>query len=397
MYSLIKNNIPIMLIVILFLSACSSKQQAENKATASTKDTATAAVSAMQITFTPDQYKLSEIETGSIEKRNLSNIIKLNGVVDVEPESMATVSAPLGGYIKTAGLLPGEAVKKGQVLATLENPEFITIQQEYLESKGRMQFLEKEYQRQQALREEDINAAKTFQKVASEYQVMQARINALEQKLALIGISRSALQDGKISRSANLYSPISGYIKTSNVNIGKYVTPTEVLFEIVNKNDLHLALNAFAKDLPKIRKGQTVKFSLANENNYNRTAEVFLIGQATGEDRIIPVHCHLTQKSDEGLLPGMYVKAWIETGSKEQYALPSEAIVQLEGKDYIILQTAQDSSGYTFRLVPVKKGIEQEDYSAIELPSNVNLQEAKVVTENAYTVLSALKMSEEEE
>lgn len=387
------------MLTLLFLAACGNEQQLADTITtadaaANSKDSMS--TTAKQIVFTSEQYQLAGIAMGAVEMRNLSNIVKLSGIIDVEPNSMATVSAPLGGYIKTAGLLPGQAVRKGQVLATIENPEFINMQQDYLESKGRLQYLEQEYKRQQKLRDEDVNAAKTFQQVASDYRVMQATINGLEQKLALAGIKTSALQSGKITRTANLYAPISGYIKTSNVNIGKYANPTDVLFEIINKDDLHLALNAFEKDLGKIKVGQTVKFSLANENNFNRKAKVFLMGQSTGDDRIVPVHCHLTNQKDPSLLPGMYVKAWIETSTEKQYAAPSEAIVQLEGKDYLILQTGQSSTGYTFKLEEIIKGTEQEGYTAVTLPEGMNIANTKVVVKNAYAILSALKNSAEE-
>ncbi|MBU0696979.1 MAG: efflux RND transporter periplasmic adaptor subunit [Bacteroidetes bacterium] len=395
----LNKNTSIAMLTLLFLAACGNEQQLADTITtadaaANSKDSMS--TTAKQIVFTSEQYQLAGIAMGAVEMRNLSNIVKLSGIIDVEPNSMATVSAPLGGYIKTAGLLPGQAVRKGQVLATIENPEFINMQQDYLESKGRLQYLEQEYKRQQKLRDEDVNAAKTFQQVASDYRVMQATINGLEQKLALAGIKTSALQSGKITRTANLYAPISGYIKTSNVNIGKYANPTDVLFEIINKDDLHLALNAFEKDLGKIKVGQTVKFSLANENNFNRKAKVFLMGQSTGDDRIVPVHCHLTNQKDPSLLPGMYVKAWIETSTEKQYAAPSEAIVQLEGKDYLILQTGQSSTGYTFKLEEIIKGTEQEGYTAVTLPEGMNIANTKVVVKNAYAILSALKNSAEE-
>ncbi|MFN3773430.1 efflux RND transporter periplasmic adaptor subunit [Cloacibacterium normanense] len=395
MNSSYKKIIPALLIAAIAITSCKEKKEntAETVPVAENKDTASAI---KQIAFTADQYKLSEIETGTIELRNLSNIIKLTGAIEAEPGSVATVSAPLGGYLKTAGLLPGAFVKKGQQLASIENPEFITIQQEYLESAGRLEYLSQEYKRQQELRKEDVNSAKTYQQVSSEYKVMQARMAGLEQQMALIGISSSALRrNNKISRTAGIYAPISGYIKSSNTNIGKYAAPTDVLFEISGTNDLHLALNAFEKDLGKIQVGQAVKFSLSNENDYRHTGKVYLVGQATDDKKMIPVHCHITK--DAKLLPGMYVKAWIETGAEEKNAVPTDAIVQLEGLDYIIVQTANDKDGYTFQLVQVAKGIEQEGYTAIELPSSVNIQQVKVVTKNAYTILSAIKNAEEEE
>ena len=382
----------------LFIVGCGNKDSEKMDASkeSSMKEEQPATNGAKQITFTKDQYNLAGIETGEIEMRNLSNIIKLNGVVDVEPKSMASVSAPLGGYLKTAGRLPGEEIKKGQVLATIENPEFIQIQQDYLESLSKLQYLEEEYNRQKQLREEDINSAKTFQQVSSDYKITQSRVKAYEQQLALAGISKNSVKNGNISRTANLYSPITGFVKESNVNIGDYVSPQDVLFEVVNLDDIHLALKAFEKDLEKIAIGQTVKFSLSNENTFNRTAKVFLIGKATGNDRITPVYCHINKEEKKGILPGMYVKAWIESGTNKQKAIPSAALVQYEGKDFVIFQTKNSDSGYTFRMEQVKKGIEQEGYTAITFAESADVNNFKPVTKNAYSILSALRNSEEE-
>ncbi|SDR70196.1 membrane fusion protein, cobalt-zinc-cadmium efflux system [Gillisia sp. Hel1_33_143] len=394
-----RTKISLLILSSLFIVACGNKdsEKMESSEKSSIKEEQPVANGSKQITFTKDQYNLAGIETGEIEMRNLSNIIKLNGVIDVEPESMASVSAPLGGYLKTAGRLPGEEIKKGQVLATIENPEFIQIQQDYLESLSKLQFLEEEYNRQKQLREEDINSAKTFQQVSSDYRITQGRVKAYEQQLALAGISKNSVQNGNISRTANLYAPITGFVKASNVNIGDYVSPQDVLFELVNLNDVHLALNAFEKDLETIEVGQTVKFSLSNDNTFDRTAEVFLIGKATGIDRMTPVYSHINEGDEKGLLPGMYVKAWIESGTNKQNAIASEAIVQYEGKDFVILQTEETEGGYKFILEQVKKGIEQEGYTAITFAESFDVNNFKPVVKNAYSILSALRNSEEEE
>ncbi|MGF7025013.1 efflux RND transporter periplasmic adaptor subunit [Sphingobacterium sp. HSC-15S19] len=393
-----KKYIPLLLVATTLGVSCGSGKQEATAEKAPTeqlaKDSTTG--SSRKISFTADQYKLSAIQTGKIEQRNMSNVIKMTGTIDAEPGSVASVSAPLGGYLTTPGLLQGQEVRKGQLLATLENPEFISIQQQYLESLGRLTYLEEEYRRQQALRKEDINAAKTFEQVSSDLTILKAKISGLEQQLALIGISSNALKrSGQIGRTASLYAPISGYIKTSNVNRGKYVASTDVLFEIMGTSNLHLALNAFEKDLGKIRAGQTVKFSLANENSYNRTAKVFLVAQSADDNKMIPVLCNFTKEA--GLLPGMYIKAFLETQAENQYAVPTEAIVQLEGTDYIIEQKQQSKTNFDFELVPVSKGVEQAGYTAIVLPSSVDIASFTLVTKNAYTILSAIKNAEEEE
>jgi cobalt-zinc-cadmium efflux system membrane fusion protein len=338
---------------------------------------------------------MADIQTGKIEMRNLSSVIKVNGIIDVPPQNVVSISAPLGGYVKSSGLLPGQAVRKGQIVAVIENAEFIDIQQDYLESTSQMVFLGQELKRQQELRKEDINAAKTLQQISSEYNMMRAKISALEQKLSLIGISTKAVQAGRISKTSNLYSPISGYVTASNVNRGKYVQPSDVLFELANKSDMHLALNVFEKDVRKINPGQPIRFSLANETDYTRTARVFLIGKST-EDGTIPVHCHLDISNDPALLPGMYVKALIATRTEDVPALPVEAIIQSEAKDYIFIQVDTAQGKVHFKMIPVIKGIEQEGFVAISFPENFNPANAKIVIKGAYALLSAMKNVEEE-
>jgi len=346
-----------------------------------------------EVTLTKDQYKVAEIQLGKIEMRNLSNVIKASGELDLPPESMVSISAPLGGYVRSTGLLPGQEVRKGQVIAVIENPEFIDIQQQYLESRSRMEFLQLEYKRQEELRKEDVNSAKTFQQVSSELKMMRARMSGLQQKLSLIGLSVNSLQAGRISKTSNLYSPISGYVITSNVNKGKYVMPTDVLFELGNKSDLHLALNVYEKDASRIKVGQSIRFALANSNEYNRVAKVFLIGKSTGTEGTVPVHCHI-ENADASLIPGMYAKALISVTEDLVTAVPSDAIVNDAGDDYLFIQLKNDENGYTFKMIPIKRGIEEDNYTEVILPSQFD-QSSQLVLKGAYALLSAMKNVEE--
>lgn len=376
-------------------TACGDKKSEEKKETETVKKKDSTAATDV-VTLTTDQYKVAAIELGKVEMRNLSSVLKVNGTIDVPPQNLVSISAPLGGYVKSSGLLPGQAVRKGQVVAVIENAAFIDIQQDYLESTSHMVFLSQELKRQQELRKEEVNAAKTLQQVSSEYNMMRAKINALQQKLSLIGISTKALQAGRISKTSNLYSPIKGYATTSNVNRGKYVQPSNVLFELANKSDMGLALNVFEKDVRKLMPGQPIRFALANETDYKREGKVFLIGKAADSTGTIPVHCHLSISNDPAMLPGMYVKALIETRTDDVQALPVEAIIQSEGRDYIFIQmdTAQDKA--KFKMIPVIKGTEQEGYVAITFPENFNAADAKIVIKGAYALLSAMKNVEEE-
>ncbi len=351
---------------------------------------------ALTSTFTEPQYRLAGITLGTIEQRSLSAVISLNGLIDVSPGDMAVVSAPLGGYLRTAGLLPGTPVRRGQLVATLESPDFTQIQQDYLEAKGRLVFLEQDYARQEALRRDNVNTAKAFQLVASELAIIKGRMAGLEQKIRHAGIPRSSVDSGKISPVANLYAPIGGFIKSSNISIGRYVTPTDVLLEIVGTTDLHLALNVYAKDVERVRVGQIVRFGTANEPTLDRSARVFLVGRATGEDRVFPVHGHIDARSARGLRPGMYVKAGLEAGGEAMFAVPAPSVVQYEGADFIILESPAPAGSHTFLLQRVRRLTEQGGYVGIELPTGFDTQGARVVVSNAFAILAAIRNVREE-
>ena len=378
------------------LTACDDdKTETQKTETKQTTATDTLAATTEEVSFTADQYKVAAIELGKVEMRNLSSVIKVNGTIDVEPQSVVSISAPLGGFVKSAGLLPGQAVRKGQVMAVIENAEFINMQQDYLESKSRMTYLQQELKRQQELQKEEINSLKTLQQISSEYNTMVAKMAGLRQKLALIGINANNVKSGNISRTANLYSPISGYVTESNVNRGKYVQPSDVLFELTNRNDMHLALNVFEKDVRKINPGQPIRFALASETDYQRAGKVFLIGKSTKEDGTVPVHAHLNISNDVALYPGMYVKAMIETRTEDVTALPADAIIQSEGKYFIFVQTDTAQNKTTFKMIPVVKGIEQEGFVAVTLPDGYDMRVIKIVIKGAYALLSAMKNVEE--
>ena len=385
------SKISTLIILIIFAASCGNKKE-ENKVDPVSNDSVAVKD---EIVLTAEQYKVAEVKTGKVEQRNLSTLIKVNGLLDVPPQNAVSVSAPMGGYVKSSGLLPGQPVRKGQIVAVIENVQFIDIQQDYLESKSRLEFLALEYKRQQELRNEDINSAKTFQQVASDYKMIQAKVNALEQKLALIGLNKSTVTAGRISRTTNLYAPISGFVTASNVNMGKYVTPSDVLFELSDKSDMHLALNVFEKDVRKIRVGLRIRFALSNETEYNRLAKVYLIGKATSEDGTIPVHCHLSSSTDPSLLPGMYVKALIEIRTDNVNALPIEAVVESDGKNYIFVQKHTAQGQVTFKMIPVIKGNEEGGYVAIIFPEAFDVSSATIAVKGAYSILSAMKNVEE--
>jgi RND family efflux transporter MFP subunit len=340
-----------------------------------------------------DQIKLANIEFGNIEMRTLSKVLKVNGIVSVAPQNKITVCMPLGGFIKNTSLLPGYAVNKGQTLAVIENQDFIDIQQNFLEAKNKLVFAEAEYKRHTDLYKNDVYSEQSVQQVTVEYKNLKAMVKSLEQKLLMIGINPDQLNEDNISGSVKLVSPINGFLKEVNVNVGKYVSPTDVLFEIVNSEKLFLELTLFEKDADKVAPGQKVKFFINNESEEHE-AVITQTGKSVSDDRTFRVYATVTVFC-KNILPGMYVSAYIEESDKKVTSLPSKAVVSFDDKDYIfVFEKEKSEAGKPFteyRMIEVKKGESASGFTEIKLPIGFNINTSKIVTNGAYCLLSAKK------
>jgi len=382
-----------------------------------------------RVELSASQLKSAGIILGKVEPKNLSSVIQVSGVLDVPPQNLISVSALMGGFVKSTDLLQGMKVSKGQVIAVIQNPDFIQIQQDYLDNKSKLTFAEQEYKRQEELAKENVASQKIFQQTASEYQSLKAAQSGLLEKLNMLGMDPSSIEKGSIKSTITILAPKSGYVTAVNVNIGKYVNPQDVICEIVDTDHMHVELTVFEKDIAKVKVGQKVRFVLVNEGNKERTAKVYLINRKIEEDRTVRVHAHL-DKEDNNLVPNTYLKALLEVTDNQVSALPDEAIVTAGGKFYIFIkddghvhehegeaekheekegehegeeaQGHQHEAGekheeeHAFKSVEVQKGVSQNGYTEVILPEGFEMDHAEVVVKGAYDLLSKMNNSEEE-
>jgi cobalt-zinc-cadmium efflux system membrane fusion protein len=339
------------------------------------------------VELTPDQVKSAGIVTGIPGIREIHSSVKVNGVIDVPPQNIVSVSAPMGGYLKSMNLLPGMPVRKGSVLGRLEDQQYIQLQQDYLISKSKLEFLEADYNRQKGLNETQSVSNKVLHQVKSEYESQRVLQRALQEKLKLIGINPSTLTHNNISRHVNIYAPITGYVNKVNVNIGKYVSPTDVLFELVNPADIHLSLTVFEKDVANLSVGQRVVCYANNNPNKKYTAKVELINRNINDDRASEVHCEF-DRYDKSLLPGMFMNADIESASAQVTAVPDEAVVRWQNQFYLFVEDAKNR----YEMFPVQTGVSQDGYTAIM----TEVAGKNIVLKNAYALLMKMKNSSEE-
>lgn len=387
---MIKYRLSKFMLLILFTSfvvTCNSGKKAD------TASKAEEVIPEDVVEMRADQIKMAGIQTGAIEKKSLSGTLKVNGIVSAAPQNLATICAPMSGFVKSTTLLPGNTVTKGQVLVVIENQEFVDIQQNYLEARNKLEYAEAEYKRHSELFKEDVYSQKNVQQVTAEYKNLKAQVSALKQKLVLISINPDNLQEDNISRSISLVSPITGYVDAVNVNLGKYVSPTDVMFRIINNDKLYLELTLFEKDANKVARDQKIRFFINNEAEPHE-AIITQTGQSVSQEKTYKVYASVSGVC-KNVLPGMYVNAIIETSGDLVAALPTDAIVSFDDKDYIfVFDKNKEEGGKPFteyKIVEVTKGVTDAGFTEIILPDGFDLAGAKVVVKGAYALLSAKK------
>jgi cobalt-zinc-cadmium efflux system membrane fusion protein len=377
-----KNRIRLLLLLTVFWAACSKKDKSTETTTAQPTEIA-------HVSLSQEQQKLLGIMLGQPILRSMNGTLKANGMLDVPPQNMVTVSAPLGGFVKSTELLQGMKVKKGQTVIVLQHPDYIQLQEDYLTSKNQLEFLDLEYKRQEELSKENVTAAKALQQAKSNYFGTKAKVQGLRAKLKLININPQELENGEIQNTISIPSPISGFVTEVNVNIGMHVNPTDVLFKIIDTEHLHAEAQVFEKDVPRLKIGQQVRVYLSNENK-ERLAKVFLIGKEITAERTVRVHCHL-EGEDPSLIPGLYFKALIETDPQQVTTLPNEAVVDFENKQYVFVE--QKAGVLEYEMIEISKLKSEEDFTEVALPSSIAGR--KIVLKGTYALLSILKNTEE--
>ena len=380
------------LLLSVVLGACQKESEPDGNSLAEGRGTSDS-TSINEITLTDSQYKAIGVQLGSVTTETVSTEVKANGRVDLPPENRATVSVPVSGKIRYVKALPGQSVRKGELLATLESFEFIQLQQDYLQNTSQFTFLEKELERQRTLSTENVGARKNYEQAQANYEATKALTQSLAAKLRLLGLSTESLAKNGITPTVRIVSPVNGFITVANINLGKEIAAGQEMLEIIDKTHMHIELNVFEQDAAFIKKGQSVR--ILQQNTPPLEAYVYLVGRMfEGDARTLNIHAHVRDEKREGdLIPGAYVNAYIRTGGRQALTVPPEAVVRKGEHGFIYIQ----EKNYEFRRIPVQIGT-TADSGNTEIKTSVNLNDKQLVVKGAYLIDAELtKRSEPEE
>lgn len=342
-----------------------------------------------EVTITASQFSSSLMELGKFSKQVFYQSVKTNGMFDVPPESKASVSAYFGGYVKELNLLPGQEVKKGQLLFTLENPDYVQLQEEFLVAKAQLGYLKSDFERQKELVKDNVTSRKNFLKAESDYRVTSATYESLKKKLGLMNINPNNITENSIRSTISVTAPISGYITSVNAEKGMFLNPADIAATITDTEHLHIELNIFETDFPQVEIGQQIQFRLQKEGSNYYQAKVYLISKSIdAQKRTANVHAHLINDAEERLFaPGMYVEAEIFTTTDSLPALPQEAIVDLEDRHYVLIKTGKQTDVIKFDRKEIQVGRTANGFTEIKNAADFD-ENSEFLVKGAFNLIN---------
>jgi len=371
----------IVLAIALLLTNCTGKKAHTSEAIEVAGSPETGLI------LTQAQFETMQMEWGSPVMEEFSEELKVQGMVKVPIEGMQTISAYFGGYVSGLRLLEGQAVRKGEVLFYLENPEFIRLQQDYLDAKSQLAYLKADFERQKTLYGEQIAAQKNYLKAEADYQSTLVKAESLKKQLAMIHISVEELKPESIKSRVPVFSPISGFVESVHVVPGAFLPASEKAISLISKSHLHVELSVFEKDAIRVKKGQKVSFYLPDMPSKKYMAEVFVVGQSINEQRFVNVHAELADESHaDELVPGMFVDATIGSDPQQGWSLPSNALIETEDGYYVLVQKGKTETGFELKKILVKVGRKTADRTEI-LPVDGITESTVILAKGGFNLL----------
>ncbi len=357
-------------------------------------------------TLTQEQIKAVGIQLGKVENKELTATIKANGMLRVPNNSKGNATSLYGGVIKTLNVQIGDYLKKGQIIATITNPQFIQPQEEYLAVSNKIIFAEQEAQRQKNLNAGNAGALKNLQNATAELNTLRTRKASLQKQIQLMGINPNSVSNSNLKSALVVKSPLNGIVSNVFAKIGSYADASSPVAEIVDNGSLHLDLQIFEKDLPLLKVGQIIHFTLTNNPVIEYDATVYSIGSSFENDsKTIAIHCNVTGNKT-GLIDGMNITGMVSLNNVTAPAVPNDAIVNAEGKNYVFIVTdkkpkehrheseAHDHSdnekgNINFEKIEVVKGVSNMGYTAVTFVQSIP-SDAKIVIKGAFFINAKL-------
>ena len=241
------------------------------------------------------------------------NVVRVTGTLALDPQNRAEVSPIASGVVRCITTREGIRVRRGQVVAYIENTQIVELQRQYLTAVNELSAAKTELARQHTLMKQEAGVLKILQQAESAYAIANAQVVGIGRQLSQLGVNPSSISAGKLTTLIPVTSPISGIVGKIKISMGSFVDISTSLMTVVNNVNLHCDLKVFEKDLPKVRIGQMVNLTLTNAPEVTFRAKIYDINSAFDNDsKSVTVHARIIDHPSTKLLPDMFINGVIE-------------------------------------------------------------------------------------
>ncbi|WP_338814826.1 efflux RND transporter periplasmic adaptor subunit [Bernardetia sp. Wsw4-3y2] len=339
--------------------------------------------------FTGEQIKKLGIEINKSSLKSIPTIIEATGTIHLPPQNKALVGSVLGGKIKQIMIHEGDYVKKGQIIAILENPEALKMQQEYLTVSARLIMLEADLERQKNLQSQDATTQKIVQQAQAELDMAKAQKASLQAQLNLINLSTKSLSANSIHSTFSVLAPISGMTHNIVGQLGEFIDANKSMVEILNEEHLHIEILVYEKDIDAIKEGQKVNFIPYNSPN-SKPVEAVVYSISNTIDAVtktVSIHAEIKQKLSTILRDGTLGKITIESEGQDRPTLPKDALIQEGEQFFVFIQKEKVEKGIEFDKVEIEVYAQNENEFQFLIKDNSiqkSIYELLFVSKGAY-------------
>lgn len=341
------------------------------------------------IPLSQKQMDAVDLKLGEAKNREMDATLQVNGSLILRAQNMGDVASLMGGIVKSIAVKEGQYVRKGQVVATVENTDVVSLQRDYYAAYKECEMARLEMDRQKMLASAGAGIKKTLQQAQKDYKVAQANLLGIGRQLQQMGIAPTAVAKGNFITVFPLRSPISGTVSELTASLGSYADMQTPLMKIRDNAAVECDLNVFEKDINKVKNGDKVLLSLTNQPGVKVLGHVYGMNEYFNKGtKSVAVHVKLDATRGTKLFDGMYVTGQIATGRQLCVTLPSKAIVSTDGKEYIFALNKSSKAGqYSFSRHEVTTGVSNDGYTEVSLCKHIQKGQ-KIVTDNAFYLAS---------
>lgn len=311
------------------------------------------------IQMSKEAIALANIQTTVVGHQDAVKDLQLYGTIQVDERLQQSQTSHVNGRIeKLYVTFTGEPVKEGQLIAKIYSPELLMAQQELLEAaklKESQPFL--------------LDAAKEKMRL---WKVSEQQIN-------------DVLNSKSVSPYVNIYSNTSGVVMSKDVNQGDYISQGTVLYTISNLSRLWAIFDAYETDLPFLRVGDQLEYTLQSLPGKVFKGRINFINPIVDPNsRTAKIRVEVNN-SDRNLKPEMYATAKITAPLKEynkEMVVPKSAVLWT-GKRSVVYVKLSNTNTVAFKLREVILGPSLGDQYVV-LSGLENGEE--IVINGAFTV-----------